>query len=212
MLNTRIGPEQWESAGEMFTLPESWWAPLIQWFPRGAHLQELGCCGGATAIHLAKASMRYSFTLIDFNANALARAQQRFLTEVPNVKADFLLHDVLAPFPSNFPSGAVSYSLGLLEHFQDDEIVTILKSQAKYCPIVVSAVPNANCRAYTDWKKREEDAGTWKYGYEDPKTLEQMYDYYEQADIEVMFDDTMGDNFIDTSTDERYMLTVLGMR
>lgn len=125
-------------------------------------------------------------------------------------QAMFFEQDVLEDFPPNFPTGDISYSLGLLEHFSDDEIVRILKNQSRFCRTVMAAVPNANCTSYTSWKKREEDAGTWQYGYEDPKTLNQMKAFFDAAGIDVIAHTTMGDNFIDDVTDERYLLAVLG--
>jgi hypothetical protein len=153
--------------------------------------------------------MRYKFTLVDFNEHALRRAHARF-REIPNTQAEFFIHDVLEPFPDSFPKGDISFSIGLLEHFQDGEIIQILKNQSQFCRTVMAAVPNANCFSYIEWKKRAEDAGTWQYGFESPKNLEQMTAYFDAAGIDVIAHTTMGDTFVDTVTDERYLLAVLG--
>ena len=159
--------------------------------------------------------MRYRFSLVDFNANALSVALQRFCQLQDSMSAEtlanFYLHDVLDPFPNTMPKGDISYSLGLLEHFQPDEVVKVLKNQMNCCPMVMSAVPNANCAYYMQWKANMEKEGTWPYGYEVPMTLEMLTAYYEEAGLEVVDDTTFGDNF-PAPDDEKYLLAVLGKR
>lgn len=159
-------------------------------------------------------SMRYTFTLLDFCQPLLQVAYDRFtdLQMATGVETDvrFIVQDALSANLDLIPEGDVAYSIGLLEHFTDEDIVTILKNQSRKCRTVMAAVPNALCTPYLEWKAKHEAEGTWMYGVEVPKTLEMMTDYFDQAGIDVIAHMTMGDGFIDKETDERYLLAVLG--
>lgn len=207
----RLGIDGWAALGSMTQIPHSWWAPLIRWFPRDSHLCEYGCGAGNTAFALAQASLRYKFSLMDFSKELLQQAWQKFQMLGGPYQVDYWCFDALETPPENFPKTIdIAYSVGLLEHFSDSEIVQILKNQSQIARSVCAIVPNAHCITYQSWKKQKEDTGTWEYGHEDPKNLEQMKAYFDQAGLDVIAHMTMGDNFIDDGTDERYLLAVLG--
>lgn len=206
----RLDANGWSALGALAHIPHSWWAPLIRWFPAGSHLLEYGAGTGNTAIALAQCGLRYKLSLVDFSADLLLQAHQKFNILGGPYYVDYWQFDVLGDPHPDMPDGDIAFSMGLLEHFKDDEIVTILKNQAKKARTVMAAVPNAKCVTYQNWKKDKEDSGNWEYGHEDPKTLEQMREYFDAAGIDVVAFMTMGDSFIDQVSDERYLLAVLG--
>lgn len=210
MAGERLGIAGWEALVPAEYVPHSWWAPLIRWFPPGSHLLEYGAGTGNTAFALTQAGLRYKLSLVDFSSDFLMEAHRKYSMLGGPYYADFWCFDVLGEPHPDMPNGDIAFSMGLLEHFTDDEIVTILKNQSKKARTVMAAVPNARCITYQSWKKQKEDTGKWEYGHEDPKTLEQMVAYFDAAGIDVIAHMTMGDSFIDTDTDERYLLAVLG--
>lgn len=220
---SRLDATNWEALGVgSVQMPHHWWVPLIHYMPMGSHLIEFGCCGASTALNLASSSMRYTFSLLDFNATAITVAKQRFLELERYVGfstlAEFYVHDVLEPLPRKLilssndrpTSNRIAYSLGLLEHFETDDIIRVLKNQRECASVIINAVPNARCLPYVNWKKKLEDANDWPYGYEEPKTRDEMTDLYDAAGFRVDATFSMGDNFITQNTDERYLLVVVG--
>lgn len=210
MSEGRLGADAWAALGAMSHVPHSWWAPFVRWFPPGSHLLEYGAGAGNTALALMQAGLRYKLSLIDFSSDLLMQAYQKFQMVGGPYYMDFWHFDVLGDPHPDMPNGDITYSVGLLEHFTDEEIVTILKNQSQKAPTVMAAVPNAKCMTYQAWKKEKEDTGKWEYGVEIPKTFEQMVAYFDAAGIDVIDHTTMGDSFIDKVSDERYLVAVLG--
>lgn len=168
----RLGIDGWAALGSMTQIPHSWWAPLIRWFPPNSHLCEYGCGAGNTAFALAQASLRYKLSLMDFSKDLLQQAWQKFQMLGGPYQVDYWCFDALESPPENFPKTIdIAYSVGLLEHFSDSEIVQILKNQSQIARTVCAIVPNAHCITYQSWKKQKEDTGTWEYGCVDCATM-----------------------------------------
>jgi SAM-dependent methyltransferase len=207
----RLDSEGWGNAGVSDTIPHSWWAPLVAEIPRGSLVLELGAGAGLTAINLAMADMDYKFALLDFNRELLKQARAKFvelahITKIPPPQVDFYLADTLAL--EEYPKSDVAISSGLLEHFQHDEIVKMLRLSAESSNRVISLVPNAKCKAYTGWKAALEQAGTWPYGYEQP--YETMEPFFKEAGLRVLREYSIGLTFPVDETGEKYLLVTVG--
>lgn len=90
---------------------------------------------------------------------------------------------------------------GLLEHFNKQERIAMLKHWKKYCKYMISLVSNASCLAYRIGKKIMEENGTWNYGIENP--LYTQIDDFQQAGYKVEKEYTIGIkhalNFLDSN-------------
>jgi len=129
----------------------------------GERVLEAGCGSGRIAMLLA--DMGYEVTAMDISPALLCRMipAVRFFTQLRLVQGDI----GLVPFKEKVFS--VSFSCGVLEHFDPREIVGHLAEQRRVSRYVVVDVPNDKCsirsfgdeRFYSDleWHRMFNDAG-----------------------------------------------------
>jgi len=93
------------------------------------NIHEAAC--GCANISYALKNLGASVSISDICPDMLNLAKQNMDCEsyLLNAKAD------------KFPSGALMYSHGLLEHFNDEDIKDIIKNQLRYCKELVHYVP-----------------------------------------------------------------------
>ena len=82
------------------------------------------------------------------------------------------------------------FQAGLLEHFEKQEQIELLKNWKKYGKYMISMIPNAASIPYRVGKQIMEKKGTWEYGLEIPK--HSFIEEFEKAGIEVEKEYTIG--------------------
>jgi glycosyltransferase involved in cell wall biosynthesis/SAM-dependent methyltransferase len=187
-LLTNLSPDDWAkrlSAGltkeqiiqKIENRDYSVWAKFILDYTKpGQKVLELGSGTGEISGHLAFENRKV--TLLDFSESMLHFSESMFKHFHQKIIAPaFCKWDCTMPLPFNPDAFDVVFSVGLLEHFDDEIIVAILKNVSKVTDgIIISLVPNANSTPYMMGKTLQEMAGTWKWGKEDPKkTLHEHY-------------------------------------
>lgn len=140
---------------------------LMRYSNEGDIILELGTGTGWSSISLSLAN-RYVVAL-DISEKILRgvnRLAQNLQTPIDTICADMKM----LPFRDN--SFKIAFSQGVLEHFDDNAIILMVKEQAKVAPIIIVDVPTNKAknqpRAYGDerwlswkyWKKLLENAGT----------------------------------------------------
>ncbi|GAW29465.1 glycosyltransferase [Carboxydocella sp. ULO1] len=132
----------------------------------GACLLEVG--SGSGEISAALAQNGYECTLLD--ASDVALNLSKLLFENNNCKGNFVKGDLFnLPFPDE--SFDIVWNSGVLEHFDDVEIVAALREMRRVSrKFVVVAVPNASCVFYRLAKWYLESQDKWEYGKETPKS------------------------------------------
>lgn len=126
---------------------------------------EIGCGSGATTAYLAKSGR--ICTAVDFQEESLNLTNglcEKLGCIVRTVKADARKQ---LPFPEN--EFDIAFQAGLLEHFERDERIEMLRLWKPCCKKMVSLIPNAASLAYRVGKGLMEKEGTWCYGKELPQ-------------------------------------------
>lgn len=133
----------------------------------GDVLLEAGCGSASKSAELALAGR--VIELCDFSQTILDRAVslfERSKLPPPRVK----LADLTQPLPWENGSVDVVWSSGVLEHWTDHELTSIVKEMARVSrKAVISLVPNARSIFYRLGKHLMEEAGLWPYGRELPR-------------------------------------------
>ena len=109
----------------------------------GSRLLETGVGSGNTGLLLS--NLGYDVTLLDIEGGLINSFQERFPGHVSNKKIKMLLGNLYdLPFVDN--SYDVVYHQGVLEHFDDQHIITALREQSRVGRLVVIDVPNSKYR------------------------------------------------------------------
>ena len=102
----------------------------------GGNILEAGCGTGVISKYLA--SLGYNLTCIDRDKRMIALA--KLIVNKQLSKPNFIVQDILnIHFPRKYFE--VCFHHGVLEHFSDDEIVSILKQQLEVSKFVIFSVP-----------------------------------------------------------------------
>jgi SAM-dependent methyltransferase len=129
----------------------------------GDYLLEAGCGSGRSAMLMS--DMGYRVAALDLSLNLLAHLTPThyFFTNLNLVNAD------IGSIPFSDKSFKISYSCGVLEHFDPPEIIIFLAEQRRVAKFVLVDVPNYKCsqqsfgdeRFYTDekWESMFNEAG-----------------------------------------------------
>lgn len=171
-------PEQIAEKVRRGQVPE-WINPLLENTQVGDSVLELGSGSGELSAFLASEGRQV--VLIDYSQESLDFSEQVF--KELGLSARFIRADVSKelPLPDNHVD--MAWSSGLLEHFDDEEIVHILSESARVSRNkVISLVPNANSIPYRLGKWQQEQSRQWKWGYEDPKST--MVDYFKKVGLQ----------------------------
>jgi cyclopropane fatty-acyl-phospholipid synthase-like methyltransferase len=187
-----------------------WTKEMLRLCKPGQRVLELGVGTGQTSLELAK--MGCDVTMLDFSAEVLQAGKKA--AEGMGLSVSVVLHDILSGhLPDEIKNNSydVIFSCGLLEHFEPEERVFILKKFKPVCKTMISMVPNAASLAYHLGKERMEKKGTWIWGKEIPvHTL--MKEYY-RAGYEVEDEYTIAQynslKFLDSDDELRILLAKL---
>lgn len=145
---TRTGPMGWsEYMPEHCTLPYmhshltnmSFFIDTCQRYFGGKRILEIGTGTGIIAVYFSQ--LGYDVTGLDYEFEIVRR--NRRMGRQFGSEANFLQGDMFAlPFPEgSFDAG---YHQGLMEHFDEEDIVRSIKHQADICRRVIFTVPTSN--------------------------------------------------------------------
>lgn len=140
----------------------------------GDNVLEIGCGSGETTLHLA-AQKRFC-TAIDYSHESIALIQRA--AGLLNLDIQAILADARQELPFDEDSFDFVFQAGLLEHFQRDERVRLLRMWKTVGRTMVSMVPNASSIAYHAGKFLLEQSGNWEYGLELPQAT-MVGEFYE---------------------------------
>lgn len=190
MRNGRLDADQWHDAIVESRLVEDiaaeiragqypeWIKPLLMHTKPGEVVLELGSGTGAMSAILAQNNR--SVILVDYSRQNLDFSRKLF--DELGLRGEFVLADVTERLSFTDGFADMVWSSGLLEHFNDNEILHILSESARIAGNkVMSLVPNASSLAYRLGKWQQEQSGTWDYGHEDPKWT--MSDHFVRAGL-----------------------------
>ncbi len=114
-------------------------------------------------------------TLLDQSAKALAEARRRF--ERLGLNARFTEGDLLGDLSPHSGAYDAAVSLGVIEHFLDEDRTRVLKAHHDVLRpggLAIVSVPNAWCPPYRAWKAYLELRGWWPYGLEIPYSRREL--------------------------------------
>lgn len=145
---------------------QPWAEELCNIIPEGSSCLEIGCGSGVSSLWLAKKGRKA--VALDFSKESVELV--RCAAKELGIEIDIYLCDATQNLP--FKAGEFDYIFqsGLLEHFDTENQIKLLKNWGKFCKYMISMIPNASSIAYQVGKHLMEEEGTWKYGLEIPKT------------------------------------------
>jgi 2-polyprenyl-3-methyl-5-hydroxy-6-metoxy-1,4-benzoquinol methylase len=131
------------------------------------HAIEIGA--GAGTISAVFARNGAQVTVLDYSQEALDVSAALF--ESFGLKHESLLSDALNLPASLLGRFDVAISLGLAEHFENEDRTRIVRAHFDLLRpggLAILTVPNRFCLPYRMWKKRREVMGKWHFGMELP--------------------------------------------
>ena len=153
----------------------------------GNKVLEIGCGSGATSVYLAKNGR--AATALDFSKESLNCVQK--LAEKCGVEVQTVLADATKELPFSDDEFDIVFQAGLLEHFDFDERVELLKNWKRVSSKMVSMIPNAASIAYRTGKALMERDGSWPYGKELPQYT--LHQEFSEAGLANIREYTIGD-------------------
>lgn len=143
-----------------------WSEELVKICPIGTSTLEIGCGSGVSSLWLAKngrnaAALDYTESSVEL---VKAAAERLELANIDVVRAD-----ATKDLPFEEKQFDYIFQAGLLEHFETDDQVNLLRNWAKYGKYMISMIPNASSIPYRVGKQMMENDGTREYGLEIPK-------------------------------------------
>ncbi|WP_044891779.1 class I SAM-dependent methyltransferase [Opitutus terrae] len=160
---------------------------LVQLSVPGDVMLETGCGSASISAELGVADRIVQ--LADFSPAILERAQRLFAASGLSAPLNRLA-DLTQPLPWADKSVDITWSSGVLEHWQDDELVPILREMARVSrKRVVSFVPFAGSVFYRWGKWVSEQNGSWPYGRELPR--QSLCSVFERAGLQRIVEYTL---------------------
>jgi 2-polyprenyl-3-methyl-5-hydroxy-6-metoxy-1,4-benzoquinol methylase len=133
----------------------------------GLNVIEIGAGSGTFGAVFARQGAKV--TILDYSENALQISKD--LYESLGIDATFILADALSINEDLKGKYDVSISIGLAEHFSDQQRLQIIKSHFELLKpngMTFISVPNLACWPYRLWKYRRTVTGKWHFGMEIP--------------------------------------------
>lgn len=149
---------------------------------------EIGSGTGATSLYLSLNGR--ACTALDFAQPCLdlsAQAASRLNCGLTTVFADATME---LPFETN--AFDMVFQAGLLEHFEQEDRIKLLRLWGRVGRRMVSIIPNAASLAYRVGKALMEKNGTWTYGLELPQYS--LVGEFAKAGFRVTEEYTIGEN------------------
>jgi ubiquinone/menaquinone biosynthesis C-methylase UbiE len=143
-----------------------WYKPVLDMTVPGDTVLETG--SGTGQLCGALASKGRKPVLLDLSLDNLKFSEKAF--DIAGLRGAFVQADILRFMPFSDSSIDCIFSHGVLEHFTEEEIQSIVNESARVArKAVISVVPNAASIAYRIGKRYQESTGKWQYGKENPK-------------------------------------------
>jgi len=150
---------------------------------KGKTILEVGTGTGQYSIELAKHGA--ICTGIDLEQGSIDLAK-RIANDVEAENYSFVQSDVFN-VTNNYD---IVFSMGTVEHFNQDEIIAMFRKMAEIADYVVVGVPYSGSHAYMFAKEISMAMDTWEYGVEnDFWTLKNLF---EASEIEMIEEKTIG--------------------
>lgn len=125
-----------------------WTQELLKISNEGDCMCEIGCGSGESAAYLQKYCRQV--TALDYSEKCIE------LVEMVNKKMQLGMRvvcaDACAALPFNEKEFDYIYQCGLLEHFQKEKRIELLKNWSRYTKHMISMIPNAGSIAYRTGK------------------------------------------------------------
>lgn len=141
-----------------------WTKEMLRIASPGSKTLEIGSGSGQTSLCLSQAGC--DVTVLDYSDDAIELALCAANALGVNIRA--ICQDARRPLPFKEKEFDIIFHAGLLEHFNHNERVKLLKQWKPYCKLMVSMIPNAASLCYRIGKENQENNGTWPWGREDP--------------------------------------------
>ena len=117
---------------------------------------------------------------------------------------DVILCDATKELPFEEKKFDYIFQAGLLEHFETDEQIRLLRNWARYGKYMISMIPNASSIPYRIGKQLMENEGTWEYGLEIPK--HSFKEEFSRAGITVEKEYTIGSEWAQRFLPKRHYI------
>jgi len=155
-----------------------WCQPFMEHSAVGDSCLEIGSGTGEISAILGLYGRQVN--LLDYSQESIDYAKSLF--EALELEGKFYCGDMFAEFPVSEGGVDWVFSSGVLEHYTDEEILSVMRQSVKVSRKgVMCLVPNRNAIFYRIGKHKMESEGKWAYGHEDPKLS--MRPYFEQAGL-----------------------------
>lgn len=125
---------------------------------------EIGSGTGLTSLLLSKEKRKV--TALDYSIECY-NLVNTVKTEL-GLNLNCIMHDASLKLPFSFEEFDVIFQAGLLEHFDFDNRVALLKNWSPHCKKMISLIPNGSSVPYRLGKEIMEKRGIWPYGIENP--------------------------------------------
>lgn len=166
--------------------------------PANSSLLEIGCGSGHISSVLSE---NYKVSIADFSEKVVEVARTNFEKNGAVLQNSYVANMFEMSNMISHKFDAV-WNSGVLEHYEDSEIVKALVEMKKVSnKFVVTLVPNANCFLYNLWREHITELGDWKWGQEYAKNT--MVPYFQAAGLNVLLETYVGQEF---SRDYTYAL------
>lgn len=148
---------------------------------------EIGSGSGATSINLALENRKT--TALDFSKECLNLTKK--IAENLKCSVDLVYADATKELPFSDDDFDIVFQAGLLEHFEKEKRIELLKLWSRVGKKTISIIPNAASIAYRVGKAIMEKDGSWGYGKELPQYS--MKQEYQLAGLKVIEEYTIGE-------------------
>lgn len=110
---------------------------LINKYSRNHKILELGSGTGVLALYLS--TLNFEVTALDRDIDMIQLSKRYFLNSFKKANIKYICNDI-----NNFKNTYmydICYSIGVLEHYNDDEIIQLIQKQLKICKYVIFGIP-----------------------------------------------------------------------
>ena len=178
-----------------------WSEELIHICEQKSKVLEIGCGTGISSLWLAKNDREV--TALDYTESSVELVKAA-ANKLDLKKVQVIHSDATKELPFKAKQFDYIFQAGLLEHFETEEQIRLLRSWAKYGKRMISMIPNASSIPYRVGKQLMEENGTWGYGLEIPK--HSFKEEYARAGIKVEKEYTIGTEWAQKFLPERHYI------
>lgn len=164
-----------------------WTEEMLKITKKGQSVLEIGCGSGMTSLALAKNGREV--TALDYSEKSIELVD--YIAAKLECTITTCVKDATLPLDFDNKVFDFVFQAGLLEHFDKEKRIELLKLWKPTCKHMISFIPNAHSLAYRVGKFMMEQVGTWEYGLEMPQSS--LYDEFELAGYKNIREYTIGE-------------------